>query len=159
MSDRIMVLNRGIIQQVARPTEIYRRPANQFVADFVGKVNFFKGQVKGKQIELDGIGQAVPYDGPYSGKVIIAIRPENIIIAEDSASSAGAGVLEGKLESMFYLGDINDCRIDINGLVLRVIAESGSFDTLKEGNKVFLGLKEFLVYEDRGDEEAIQIIT
>jgi iron(III) transport system ATP-binding protein len=161
MSDRIMVLNRGIIQQVARPTEIYRRPANQFVADFVGKVNFFKGEAKGKKIELGGIGQSVPYDGPCSGNVIVALRPENIVIMEEGASSpsAGAGILEGKLGSMFYLGDINDCRIDINGLVLRVIAESGSFDTLKEGSKVFLGLKEFLVYEDRGDEEAFQIIT
>jgi iron(III) transport system ATP-binding protein len=146
MSDRIIVLNHGLIQQVAIPTEIYRNPANQFVADFVGKVNFFKGTISAGKIELTGIGQSIPYQGPCTGKVVIAIRPENIIL---SPASSPSGVLEGTLLSMFYLGDINDCRIDINGEVLRVIAESGSFDTLKEGQKITVGLKEFLVYEDQ----------
>ena len=159
MSDRIIVLNHGIIQQVAAPKDIYRQPANQFVADFVGKVNFFKGEVSpgeagGKKIVLSGIGQSVPYQGPCTGKVIIAIRPENIVLStpdsgpKDPAASP-SGVLQGTLLSMFYLGDINDCRVDINGEIMRVIAESNSFDTLKEGQKITVGLKEFLVYEDK----------
>ena len=152
MSDRIIVLNRGLIQQVATPTEIYRNPANQFVADFVGKVNFFKGVVQGGagngRIELSGIGQSLPYQGPYSGKVVVAIRPENIVLSPGDSASAPAGVLEGKLLSMFYLGDVNDCRLEINGEILRVIAESGSFDTMKEGQQLKVGLKEFLVYQD-----------
>ena len=149
MSDRIMVLNQGIVQQVAPPTEIYRHPANQFVADFVGKVNFFKGEAGGGKIELTGIGQSIPYQGPYNGKVIVAIRPENIVLSPPNPASFPSGVLEGTLISMFYLGDINDCRIEINGDILRVIGESGSFDTLKEGQNITVGLKEFLVYEDR----------
>ena len=149
MSDRIIVLDRGVIQQVAGPTEIYRHPANQFVADFVGKVNFFKGIAGSGKIELSGIGQSLPYKGPYSGKVIVAIRPENIILSPEDPASCTSGVLEGSILSMFYLGDANDCRIEINGEILRVIAESKSFDTLKEGQKISLGLKEFLVYEDK----------
>ena len=148
MSDHIYVLNGGIIQQVAAPSEIYRNPANQFVADFVGKVNFFKGKVSEGKIKLSGLGQSIPYHGPYTGRVVVAIRPENIILSQDDSVSAPAGVLEGTLLSMFYLGDINDCRLDINGKILRVIAESGSFDTLREGQKIMAGLKEFLVYED-----------
>jgi iron(III) transport system ATP-binding protein len=149
MSDRIMVLNQGIVQQVAPPTEIYRHPANQFVADFVGKVNFFKGKAGGGKIELIGVGQSIPYQGPYNGKVVVAIRPENTVLSPPNPASFPSGVLEGTLISMFYLGDINDCRIEINGDILRVIGESGSFDTLKEGQKITVGLKEFLVYEDR----------
>jgi iron(III) transport system ATP-binding protein len=156
MSDRIMVMNRGIVQQVAVPTEIYRRPANQFVADFVGKVNFFTGIAADGKINLSGIGQSIPYEGPYAGKVVVAVRPENIVIAPEA--SGGPAVLEGSLLSMFYLGDINDCRVDINGTIIRVIAESVSFDTLKEGQKISLGLKEFLVYEDK-EEEATKIVT
>ena len=146
MSDRIIVFNLGVVQQVAPPTEIYRRPANQFVADFVGKVNFFEGMVQGGKIELVDLGQSVPYTGPYSGKVTVAIRPENIILSPDDPASCPSGILEGKLLSMFYLGDINDCRVEINGEIFRVIAESSSFDTLKEGQKITIGLKEFLVY-------------
>ena len=153
MSDRIIVLNQGIIQQVAAPKEIYRQPVNQFVADFVGKVNFFRGEVSpgetgAGKIELTGIGQSVPYNGPYTGKVVIAIRPENIILSPADSNSA-AGQLQGTLLSMFYLGDINDCRVDINGQIMRVIAESSSFDTLKEGQRITVGLKEFLVYEEQ----------
>jgi len=148
MSDRIIMLDQGIIQQVAPPTEIYRRPVNQFVADFVGKVNFFNGVSENGKIELAGLGQSIPYNGPHTGKVIAAIRPENIILSPKDTASAPCGILEGTLHSMFYLGDINDCRIEINGEILRVIADSGSFDSLKEGQKITVGIKEFLVYED-----------
>jgi len=149
MSDRIIMLDRGIIQQVDVPTEIYRRPSNQFVADFVGKVNFFTGEAGSGKIELAGIGQSISYDGTQTGKVIVAIRPENIVFSPTDPASCPSGVLEGTLLSMFYLGDINDCRVEINGEILRVIAESSSFDTLKEGQKITLGIKEFLVYEDK----------
>ena len=148
MSDRIIVLNQGIIQQVAVPTEIYRQPANQFVADFVGKVNFFKGNAGSGKIELTSIGQSIPYQGQYTGGVIVAIRPENISLSPADPSSFPAGLLEGKLLSMFYLGDVNDCRVEINGEILRVIGESTSFDTLKEGRNITVGIKEFLVYQD-----------
>ncbi len=159
MSDRIIVLNHGVIQQVAPPPAIYRAPANQFVADFVGKVNFFRGKVKtaagngdaAGSIELTDLGQSVPYRGPHTGKVIVAIRPENIVLSPADPASFPSGTLEGSLHSMFYLGDINDCRIDINGETLRVVAESSSFDTLKEGQKITVGLKEFLVY-NHGDQ-------
>jgi iron(III) transport system ATP-binding protein len=154
MSDRIIVINRGIIQQVGNPTEIYRRPANQFVADFVGKVNFLRGEVVPGHIELAGIRQSVLYDGPYTGKVVLAVRPENIALR-----NSGEGALEGKIAGMFYLGDINDCRVDINGAAVRVIAESGSFDTLAEGQQVSLELKEYTVYEDRGDGDETKITT
>jgi len=153
MSDRIIMLDYGIVQQVAGPTEIYRRPANQFVADFVGKVNFLKGTCESGKIELAGLGQAIPYDGMCAGNVVVALRPENIVLCPNDPASCQSGVLEGKLLSMFYLGDVNDCRVEINGEVIRVIADSHTFDTLKEGNTVTLGLKEFLVYEDKPDNQ------
>lgn len=153
MSDRVIVINRGVIQQVGTPTDIYRHPSNQFVADFVGKVNFLRGEVKGGRIELTGLGQSIAYDGVYTGKVIVAIRPENITICPTE------GALEGKIASMFYLGDVNDCRVDINGEMIRIITESHSFDQLSENQTVFLDLKDFLVYEDDGKDNQTQIIT
>ena len=54
MSDRFFVINSGIIQQVDSPVNIYRKPKNQFVADFVGKVNFLKGVSADGWIRLDG---------------------------------------------------------------------------------------------------------
>jgi len=149
MSDRIIVLNHGVVQQVAPPTEMYRNPANKFVADFVGKVNFFSGIVQNGKIELPSLGQSLPYTGTQVGKVTVAIRPENIVLAPVD-TSALAGTLEGTLVSMFYLGDINDCRLDINGETVRVIAENTSFDTFREGQKITMGIKDILVFKDLG---------
>ena len=153
MSDRVIVINRGVIQQIGTPIEIYRNPANQFVADFLGKINFIKGEVKSGRIELTGLGQSLAYDGPRTGKVVVAVRPENIDLSLDS------GDLEGRISSMFYMGDVNDCRVDINGVQVRVIADSHSYDKLYGNEKIFLRIKEFLVYEDDGNDEHTKIVT
>jgi iron(III) transport system ATP-binding protein len=154
MSDRVFVINRGIVQQVGSPAEVYRRPANQFVADFVGKVNFLRGEAGGGRINLRGMDQSIPYDGNCTGPVVAAARPENIsFMTEDS------GGLKGKIAGMCYLGDINDCRVDINGEIIRVIAGSGSYDTLREGQDVSLRLNEFLVYPDTGTDDYTKIVT
>ena len=153
MSDRVIVINRGIIQQVGSPLEIYRHPANQFVADFVGKINFIRGQVKDGRVELTGLGQSLAYDGPLTGQVVVAIRPENIRLSLEK------GELHGKIHSMFYLGDVNDCRIDINGEQVRVIADSHSYDALYGNEDVFLQVREFLVYEDDGSDDHTKIVT
>lgn len=154
MSDKVIVLNRGVIQQVGTPTEIYRNPSNQFVADFVGKVNFLRGEVKGGRIELTGLGQYLPYDGPYTGEVIVAVRPENITLSQEPG-----GVLEGSLTTMFYLGDVNDCRVDINGEIIRVIADGRSYDQLSTPSKVYMDFREILVYEDDGKDDHTRIVT
>ncbi|MDR1277389.1 MAG: ABC transporter ATP-binding protein [Treponema sp.] len=156
MSDRIFVINRGIVQQVGSPAEVYRRPANQFVADFVGKVNFLRGAAGSGRINLRGMDQSIPYDGTCAGDVVVAVRPENISFAADAPAPAG---LRGKITGMFYLGDINDCRVDINGETIRVIAESGSWDQFREGQNVSLNLKEFLVYPDTDGEDHTRIVT
>lgn len=153
MSDRIIVINRGVIQQVGAPMDIYRHPANQFVADFVGKVDFLKGEVKGGRIELVGIGQSLSYNGPKSGRVIVALRPENLKIVPDN------GVLKGRLQSKFYLGDVVDCRVDLNGEVLRVIAPAQIYDQIHENQQVHLNAAEFIVFDDDGKDDHTKIIT
>ncbi|HOB43560.1 MAG TPA: ABC transporter ATP-binding protein [Limnochordia bacterium] len=154
MSDRIVVINRGVVQQVGSPTEVYRRPANQFVADFVGTINFLKGEAKGGRIELQGLSQSIPYDGMYKGKVVVAIRPENVSLLPN-----GGQPLNGRLTNTFYLGDITDCRVDVGGQHLRVIANSRSYDTLTEGQEVTVYVDDFLVYEDDGRDDHTQIVT
>jgi iron(III) transport system ATP-binding protein len=154
MSDKVVVLNKGVIQQEGSPFDIYRKPANRFVADFVGKVNFLRGTAGGGRIELTGLGQSLPYDGPHTGKVIVAIRPENIELSQDRD-----GALEGTLTAIFYLGDVNDCRVDINGEIIRVITDGFSHDRLNTSSKAYINFKEILVYEDDGKDDHTQIVT
>lgn len=154
MSDRVFVINRGVVQQVGTPMEIYQKPANQFVADFVGKVNFMKGEVKEKGILIHGVNQLIPYDGKLTGNVIMAVRPENIELVSKEQSS-----LSGTLSAVYYLGDEYDYRVKINGTTLRVIGSPSHHNHMEPGQPVHLKLHDFIVYEDMGDEEFNKIIT
>ena len=131
MSDRIVLINKGEVQQVAPPQEIYSNPKNMFVANFVGKVDFIKGKVEGNKILLDNSnGQTLPNSSSFKEKVVVAIRPENAILSDD-------GEITAKVYSKFYLGDCNDLRVDIgNGNILRIIARASTYNTLNEGDEV-----------------------
>ena len=154
MSDRIFLINRGEIQQCGTPQEIYNSPVNQFVADFLGKVDFFKGEVKDGRIVFPAMGgQSIPYAGPRTGAVDVAIRPENLFFTEN-------GVLQGVLETQYYLGDVDDCRVRVGDTVVRVITNGYDHQTLRDGQAVSLGVRDFMVFEDDGLlEQMLEINT
>lgn len=154
MSDRIILLNRDGIQQAASPAEIYDNPANQFVADFLGKVVFLKSEIKDGRIEIIGAGQSIAYDGERQGRVELALRPERIDMSIES------GEIEGVLESQFYMGDVNDCRVNVGEVTIRVIAQPETFYQIKPGDRVFLTFRKKLIFdEDESLEEKLRIKT
>ena len=111
MSDRIVVLNSGRIQQVGSPAEVYHRPANAFVAEFLGDSNLFDATLVGidgdraRYETPDGLVLIGKAGGRATGaRVKILLRPENFELAPSSASSASAAVLEGKLAQEVFLG-------------------------------------------------------
>ena len=154
MSDRIFLINRGKVQQCGTPEEIYNHPANQFVADFLGKVDFFKGMAEEGRIVFPAMGsQAVPYEGERRGKVDVAVRPENLYFTDN-------GPLSGVLESQYYLGDVDDCRVRVGDTLVRVIANGYEYKNLAEGQRVALGVRDYMVFEDDGSlENMLQIQT
>jgi len=103
MSDRIAVMNHGRVLQVATPEKIYDRPAERFVADFIGETNFLEGQVKGRRADevvvvVDGVlALHVPIErGVGIGEdVTVAIRPEKISLhAEPPDPRAVPGIVQ-----------------------------------------------------------------
>ena len=153
MSDRVFLINNGVVQQVGSPLEIYRSPVNQFVANFVGKANFLKGTADGGRISITGTNQSVPYSGKLSGKVVLTLRPENVKIVPSG------GELTGTIQNMYYLGDENDCRVDLGGVSLRIIADPHSFDSLSAGQKIDMKIQDELVYADDGKDDQYKILT
>ena len=153
MSDRIVVINRGVIQQIGSPREIYTTPANPFVADFVGKIEFLEGEVRGGHIELTGCAQCLPYTGPLTGSVIVGIRPEQVQYA-----AAGEGELTGTVRTHFYLGDVDDCRVELGeGCELRVIADPYMSMGVAAGKQVTLKVRSFHAFpkDEAGDFRKI----
>ncbi|BDF77373.1 ABC transporter, ATP-binding protein [Pyramidobacter piscolens W5455] len=147
MSDRVIVFNKGAVQQMDTPTNIYRRPANQFVADFVGKINFIRGAASDGRVDFPG-GQWMAYGGERRGPVVVAVRPENMVMRRDR------GVLKGTLAKAYYLGDTNDCRVRIGDADVRVIAAGHTYGQIPEGEELWLDFDEYLVFEDDGADQT-----
>jgi spermidine/putrescine transport system ATP-binding protein len=112
MSDRIAVMSDGLVQQVGAPIEIYERPNNRFVADFIGETNFIEGVVAELSqdktiVALDGgvkmEGRAV--DGLAVGQqVTLAVRPEKISIEAANSTSPDSAHVPAIIEEAVYIG-------------------------------------------------------
>lgn len=143
MSDRIVVMSMGLVQQIGKPYDIYTHPANKMVADFVGLVNFINGEVKGDRVFIKGTNCSFPNTSELTGDVTIAIRPENINM------SLNGGQLAGRVEHRFYLGDAVDYRIKCGEHDVRVVVKGAELDAITDGAEVYLDFEKVLVFPQK----------
>ena len=141
MSDRVVVMSMGVVQQIGAPHEIYTQPANKMVADFIGLVNFMEGEVKGDRVFLKGSKVSFPNHSKITGEATIAVRPENITM------SLAGGQIEGQLTHRFYLGDAVDYRVKVGDHDVRVIVKGADLDSIPDGAKVYLDFDRVMVFE------------
>jgi spermidine/putrescine transport system ATP-binding protein len=87
MSDRIAVMSSGRILQIGTPRDIYTRPANRFVAGFIGETNFLAAEIRGDSAAISGGEVAVPAAG-RTGAATLAVRPEHIRLQSDVTNGA-----------------------------------------------------------------------
>ena len=101
MSDRVVVMNHGVIQQVGSPTDIYNEPVNAFVADFIGESNIIDGvMLEDCKVEFCGrTFECVDKGFEKNAPVDVVIRPEDLKIVY-----AGDGLLQGVVESIVFKG-------------------------------------------------------
>ena len=121
MSDRIAVMNKGAVEQVGTPREIYEQPNSRFVTDFIGDSNILAGEVTKTDdwlIELSFHNQRVQAprhrDVQVGQRVHFVVRPENVRLG-NGAGGAGENVLPGTLLSQSYQGSLIRCEVDVGG--------------------------------------------
>ena len=141
MSDRVVVMSRGVIQQIGTPYDIYRNPANKMVADFIGLVNFVEGEVQGDRVYISGTGVSFPNTSGVTGSATIAVRPENIRM------SRSGGTIEGKLTHRFYLGDAVDYRVQCKHHEIRVIVKGADLKEFNDDETVYLDFDKIMVFD------------
>ena len=141
MSDRVVVMSAGVVQQIGAPHEIYTKPANKMVADFIGLVNFIDGEVKGDRVFIKGSNVSFPNTAKVTGEATIAVRPENITM------SLSGGQMEGQVTHRFYLGDAVDYRVNVHGHDIRVIVKGADIDAIPDGSKVYLDFDRVMVFD------------
>jgi putative spermidine/putrescine transport system ATP-binding protein len=122
MSDRIAVFNDGVIQQLSTPNELYERPTNSFVAQFIGENNKLRGIVadigrdKLCTVKLDSgdVVKATAVNVKGKGdRTLLSIRPERVVI--NPSKRNGAMILDGRIEELIYLGDHIRTRLSVAG--------------------------------------------
>lgn len=122
MSDRIVVMNAGQIEQIGTPEEIYERPQTSFVADFIGVSNLIEGHADHDGTDVatftanDQFSVRVAANGVEprnAGKLLI--RPEKVRVSASVPNDAGHNVLSGTIKNMVYMGSLVRFYVDIGG--------------------------------------------
>ena len=159
MSDRVVVMNKGVIQQIGDPLTIYARPANAFVANFIGVANLMQGTLAGRsgefcQMEIPlGEGRAplrlsaLGGEGAVQGQpLILSVRPEDFAIHLQQPSGAPNGNLfEGEVIDTVYLGNFLECRVRVGRYEVGIHSPArppiDHYEQLEPKQKVFLSFK------------------
>ena len=154
MSDKIVVMNQGYIQQMGTPEDIYNEPENAFVADFIGDSNILDGimiedrlvEILGHRFECvdEGFGNNVPVD--------VVIRPEDVVIKE-----SGQGMMEGEVTSLLFRGVHYEMDVMAGGYEWLVHSTVG----VAEGTKVSLSVIPFniqIMHKPESEDEMAVVM-
>ena len=145
LSDRIVVMNQGVIEQIGSPVEIYRFPNSRFVANFIGRANFIDGVVLAQDssvLTVRSLGESITLSNIrrefHEGEdVTLIVRPEMIQIKKTG------GLYNGVVRRAVYLGDEIEYVVEISGLsVLGIETDPHITELFPEGEKVTLGFAE-----------------
>ena len=142
ISDKIIIMNKGKIAQMGTPREIYYQPKNEFVADFIGEVNFLTGSVtsidsKAIHVDVGGVDiTAESFEKVSKGDSCkIVLRPESITLADK-------GVLPCTVTLSTFMGSYQYYQVDINGMMIKITEYNPKNHKLYEaGDKAYLNFE------------------
>ena len=146
MSDEIIVMSKGHIEQTGGPHDIYARPLNRYVSNFIGVSNLLEGQIvrasSGQgEIEVEGNGKSVRLpcllgEGLGEGdEAVLSVRPENVRAFREKPPEP---FLEGEIVQTVFLGNYLDCRVRWGDFEWKLQAHPR--EHLREGERVFMRL-------------------
>jgi iron(III) transport system ATP-binding protein len=148
LSDRVAVLSGGVLQQYGTARDVYERPANKFVADFMGAVNALAGVVaapagetgEGVVILAAGasITAALPSAAAAGSPITVTIRPEDVRLSAERPAGA-RNVLHGTVIAQVFLGNLVDYHVDVGGAILHALAPRQQ--TFPAGAQVYLSIE------------------
>jgi iron(III) transport system ATP-binding protein len=152
MSDRVVVMDKGVIQQIGDPQTIYAQPANTFVANFIGVANLMEGTCLGRDGSLcameiplgDGLAplhvRAAGADRAARGqRLFLSLRPEDIMLHLKPPDSSHANNFEGAVIDTVYLGNFLECRVQVGQHEVGI--QIDHYEQLAPGQRVYLSFR------------------
>ncbi|MFN2186259.1 MAG: ABC transporter ATP-binding protein [Anaerolineae bacterium] len=149
LSDRIVVMHEGKIEQIGPPTEIYRKPKTRFVADFIGRANFVEATVRDARdghLVVDALGTTMTVASPSESfkegqTAMLVVRPEMVEIDHPGAQ------VEGIVRIANYLGNVVEYDVEVGGQLLALVENDPRHTTIHpEGDSVRLRFLEDCLY-------------
>jgi iron(III) transport system ATP-binding protein len=153
LSNRIALINFGVVQQQGDPRLLYEQPANEFVRDFVGRTLLFRGKVQSRNpsgqiaIALEGAPDCVVFGRTYdpagikSGALVyMGVRPEDVELMPAEIAVAPPGMIGGMVQAALFIGERIEYQVEVDGQgAMLVYGERHS--PVEEGGKVWLNLR------------------
>ena len=165
VSDRIAVMNLGVIQQIGTPKALYQRPSNLFVATFIGRTNVLNAELKVKdgktylllpsehKIEMSNVIKEQAYDR----KVVASIRPEELVVDVNSTDGIKATIDDAVflgLNTHYFVHLENDERLEI-------VQESKIDNIIEKGREIYLQVKKekINIFDENGQQNLLSGVT
>ena len=134
MASRIAIMSKGRVLQVGTPQQIYEYPSNRFVADFIGNVNLFEGQLTLDEADRCAVGTAIGeirmghgISGALGMPVAVAVRPEKISISKQRPAQVDRNLFAGRVKEIGYFGSYNTyIVVTPQGTKVRITEPNGS---------------------------------
>jgi spermidine/putrescine transport system ATP-binding protein len=154
MSDTVVVMNQGYIQQIGTPESIYNEPENAFVADFIGDSNIIDGvMIKDELVEILGVKMPCVDKGFGTNKPVdVVIRPEDVELVEP-----GEGYMDGEVTSLIFKGVHYELDVMANGYEWLVHTTKFVPEGTKVGIKVIPFNIQIMHKPESSDEKAVEI--
>ncbi len=132
ISDRVVVMNEGLIEQIGSPHDLYTRPASRFVADFIGSANFLPGRYDAQVVDV--LGYRYPHAQDIAaGPVTVMVRPEAIEFAGEGEDGFEASVIGSA-----YLGPVTEYFFDVGGVEVFANMSGFGMSSAERGDTVRL---------------------
>lgn len=144
ISDRVVVLKNGKVQQIGRPDEIYKNPVNLFVADFVGKANYLRAYLSDNTISIKGF-QPLKMNidlrtNVRKGEIMVVVRPEDVKFVTNSKEWH----CEGTVKDITFLGGLKRIMVSISDDV-DILAETLEDPPVKLNDHVYLRFERYAI--------------
>ena len=157
ISDKIIVLNRGRVEQIGKASDVYEHPRSKFVASFVGNINVINGHTQKNQIQINGtearLNQAAK-DIPDNQDIVFLVRPEEVIISKTASTPS---CLPAVIEGTHYRGSFYEIDLTVGSNEIKSIVQKETYkkNPWAVGENVFVIFSQVKVYEASEGHQAV----
>ena len=158
IADKIVVINRGKVEQIGTAKEIYEHPKSKFVASFIGNVNVISCYIRNQKLFIENNHSEINVSSTTHSEnscIVLLVRPEDIIISNKKTIKCPQ---KGTIRKINYRGSVYEITITLGSLKINATEKKNGFQKkkLKTGNSIFIGFHKYKIFDAPEGKKIIQ---